>query len=218
MATTPPSTPARTGQPSRADRAALVVVAVLAAVGSLTAAVTYAVTHAGALAAGETRLELLTRVEVPHAGTPGIGDAPGIVSAGFESAWVVATGLSDTVRLLQGIGMAVTALTIAIVGCAIAWLLVTVAAGKPFHRSLRAASLIAGFTLTLGPVVTTGLTGLAQMQAADELNHLANDIFVSGFSIPVTALGLPLAGLAILALSYVFHVGERLQRDTEGLV
>lgn len=208
----------RASKPSRADRITLGVMAVVAAAASLVGAFLHFASGFGMLAPGATHVHLLTRMEVPNAGTPGVGDAPGIVSAGFESAAVVATGLSDGARFALGAGILSTSITILIVGGAVAWLLAMVAASRPFGRSLRATTLAAGFALTLGPILSLGLTGFGQMQAADELNHLADGIFVVGFSAPLLGLALPLAGLAVLALSYVFHVGARLQRDTEGLV
>lgn len=204
--------------PSLPDRITLGVTAGVTAIATAVGAVVHFAFGIGTLASGETHIELLTRMEVPHSGTPGVGDSPGIILAGFETATVVATGLSGGARFSLAAGILSTSLTILVVGSAVAWLLAMVAAGRPFGGSLRVASLAAGFALTLGPLLSLGFTGLGQMQAADELNHLVNGIFVPGFSAPLLGLALPLTGLAILALSCVFHIGARLQRDTEGLV
>lgn len=53
------------------------------------------------------------------------------------------------------------------------------------------------------------------MMAADELNPIADDVFVVGFSFDPSVL---LAGIGVLALSIVFSYGVKLQRDTKGLV
>ena len=210
--------PHRAAGPSRADRIALLVLAFIAAAGSLVGALVHFALGTTRLAPGETHVEVLTSMELPHAGTPGAGDEPGIISAGFDTARIVATGLSDATRLVLGAGTIITALTILVVGGAIAWLLALAASGKPFRRSLRVSTRAAGTALTFGPLLALGLTGLGQMWAADELRHLADDVLVPGFSVPLLAFAIPVVGLAVLALSYVFDVGERLQRDTEGLV
>lgn len=203
---------------SRADRVTMRMLAVIIAAATLASVAWYSVFTPGTLTPGATSIELLTRTEVPNAGTPGGGDEPGIVSAGFHSAHVVATGLSDGVRVALGFSAFATALTIAAVGGAIAWLLFLVAAGRPFQRSLSWTTLVAGIALGLGPILSVGLDGLARMQAADELNPLVHDIFVVGFSVPALSLALPAVGIAVLTLASVFRRGAQLQRDTEGLV
>jgi len=201
----------------RADRITIRVLGVLTVV--VTAASTAGSVFAGfrSLAAGETVIHLLTRMEVPNDGTPA-PDGPGIVSAGFESALVTATGLSDGVRALLATSMIIDTLTIAAVGGAIAWFLLMFAGRRPFQRSLFRTTLVAGFALTLGPLLATALSGFARMQAAVELNPVAHDVFEIGFEIPALGATVPLLGLAVLALAFVFRAGERLQRDTDGLV
>ncbi len=170
------------------------------------------------LAAGETSLELLTRAEVPNLGTPGAENAPGIVSAGFETAHVVATGLDTATRVLLTTSAFADALTIAAVGGAIAWFLFLFAAQRPFQRSLFVTTLSCGIALIFGPIIANGLRGLALMQAATELNPLAHDVFIAGFAIDATSAVIPGIGFVVLALAYVFRAGERMQHDTAGLV
>src|SRR5690606_32722989 len=118
-----------TPKPSRADRITLGVMAVVAAAATLVGAFLHFAFGLGMLAPGETHVHLLTQLEVPNAGTPGVGDVPGIVSAGFDGARVVATGLSDGARFALGAGILSTSITVLVVGGAIAWLLAMVAAG-----------------------------------------------------------------------------------------
>gem|GEM_PF-864542 len=199
----------------RADRVTIRVLGVLTTIA--TASFTVGTVFAGlrSLAAGETVIRLLTRAELPHEGTPG---GPGIVSAGFDSALVTATGLSGGVRALLTSAMILDAVTVAAVGGAIAWFLLMFAGKRPFQQSLFRTTLIAGFALTLGPLLSTALSGFAKMQAAVELNPLAHEVFDIGFEIPALGVTIPLLGLAVLALAFVFRMGNRLQRDTEGLI
>lgn len=166
-------------------------------------------------ALGETSVQLLINGEVPNSGTPG---GPGIVSATYSTADVVATGLSDGTRWLLG-GAAITiALTVAAVGGGVAWFLLMFGAKRVFQRSLFTTTLIAGFALLLGPILAVGLNGLAHMQAAFELNPLVDDAFIPGFTIDGLGFVVPVLGFVVLTLAFVFRAGERMQRDTEGLI
>ncbi|GAA1919072.1 hypothetical protein GCM10009775_09540 [Microbacterium aoyamense] len=167
----------------------------------------------GALIGGEATLSMLTDAELPHSGTTDAGAA--IASATYESAWVTATGLSDGARWMIGLGIGFGALTAAATVGAIVFFLFLLMWKRPFHRSLIVATQIAGCALLIGSMLSGGLGGLGRMMAADELNPIADDVFVIGFQFDPTVL---LAGVAILALSYVFAYGTKLKRDTEGLV
>ncbi|WP_439594234.1 hypothetical protein [Microbacterium sp.] len=167
----------------------------------------------GALIGGETTLSMLTRADLPHSGSTETGAS--IAAATYESAWVTATGLSDAARWMIGLGIALGALTAAVTVGAIVYFLFLLMWKRPFHRSLIVATQIAGAALLIGSLLAGGLGGLGRMMAADELNPVANDVFVVGFSFEP---GVLLAGIAVLALSLVFSYGTKLKRDTEGLV
>ncbi|MCR2808128.1 MULTISPECIES: hypothetical protein [unclassified Microbacterium] len=164
------------------------------------------------MAGGRTPVGLLTDAEVPHVGSAG---GAGIESATFESAWVIATGLSDSTRGLVAAGVGFGALTAAITAGAVAYFFLLLLWKRPFHRSLVVATQIAGSALLLGSLLSGGLGGLGRMMAASELNPIAGDVFLVAFSFEP---GVLLAGVAVLALSFVFGRGQRLQRDTEGLI
>jgi len=163
-------------------------------------------------AAGSGAVSLLTEADVPRSGATG---GPTIVSATFESARVVASGLSSQARLLLVLGAAFGALTTVLTVSAVVLFLLLLLWRRPFHRALILATQVAGSALLLGGLLSAGLGGLGRMMAADELNPSAGDVFIVGF--PFDPVGV-LAGLGILSLSVVFTYGTRLQRDTEGLV
>jgi hypothetical protein len=165
------------------------------------------------IANDETSVSLLTSAELPHAGTTDAGAA--ISTAIFQSSWVVATGLSDAARWLLGLGVLFGALTAAATVAAVVFFLLMLMWRRPFHRALITATQIAGCALLLGSILSAGLGGLGRMMAADELNPIADDVFVVGFSFDPSVL---LAGIGVLALSIVFSYGVKLQRDTKGLV
>lgn len=164
------------------------------------------------IAAGTTPVGLLTDAEVPHSASAA---GAGIESATFETAWVLATGLGDATRGLVAAGIGFGALTAATTAGAIVYFFLLLMWKRPFHRSLLVATQIAGGALLVGSVLSGGLGGLGRMMAASELNPISGDVFLVGFSFEP---GVLLAGVAVLALSFVFDRGQRLQRDTEGLV
>ncbi len=199
----------------RSDRITIRVLGILVAVITVAAFLWLSASALGSIVPGETRVEMLIHGEVPNAGTPG---GPGIVSAGYSTASIVATGLSAGTRWLLGGAALITALTTAAVGGGSAWFLIMLSARRPFQRSLFATTIIAGFALVLGPLIATGLDGLGHMQAAVELNPLVDDAFTVGFTIDGLGVVVPLLGFVVLALAFVFRSGARMQRDTEGLV
>jgi len=140
---------------------------------------------------------------------------PGIVQAHGDSIVVNADGLSTgTVWALAG-GDFFLALTIGCVTFCFAYVLWRVAQRRPFHRTTQVAALVAGCAIALGSILSQGIGGLGQMMAASDLSAALGDVTSPGFLFAPLPIVL---GFAIMALAYVFRAGERLQRDTEGLV
>ncbi|MGB3731309.1 hypothetical protein [Microbacterium sp.] len=103
------------------------------------------------------------------------------------------------------------AVAIGLATASFAFALARIVSGKPFHRSMQSAALIAGSSIMFGGLLAQGLGGLGQMMVALDLGAPAEPAF--------TFEPLPIiVGAAVLALVYVFRAGRRLQRDTEGLV
>lgn len=171
------------------------------------------VRQAIAIFGGDGGFGMLTDAPLPHE-EPLSGRA-GIAQGTFEQAQVVATGLSDGARALLGWGVLVGALTMLLTVGAVVLFVLLLMWRRPFHRALVVATQVAGSALLIGSIVSVGLGGLGRMMAATELNPVADDVFIVGFSFDLAPV---FAGLAVLALSFVFSYGARLQRDTEGLV
>ncbi|WP_431796199.1 hypothetical protein [Microbacterium enclense] len=164
------------------------------------------------IAGGSATISLLTEADVPRTSS---SDGAVITSATFDSARVVAEGLSGHARTLLTFGAAFSALTTLLTVSAVVLFFLLLMWRRPFHRALITATQVAGSALLIGGILSAGLGGLGRMMAADELNPAAGDVFVIGFSFdPVWML----VGIGVLALSVVFTYGTRLQRDTEGLV
>jgi hypothetical protein len=81
-----------------------------------------------------------------------------------------------------------------------------------FGRTLTVASAVAGPALVLGALLQGAAAFAASAAASSEL---ASDRLSASASFNIGQL---ITGLAVTALAYLFSRGERLERDTEGLV
>jgi hypothetical protein len=209
----PMTSPIAKGEMTRADGVTLSVLAGLI-FGAAAAYLLFGATHVVRMiaASGSTSINLLTSSEVP---APAHDGQPQLVQGSFTTADVVATGLSDGTRALLAAGTGLGVLTSVVVLGGVAYLIATLSRGRPFARPLPVLALIAGATLAIGSLLAQGLTVLGQMSAADELNPVADDVFVVGGDFNPTLI---FVGIVVMALAFVFRAGARLQRDTEGLV
>ncbi|UYN82834.1 MAG: hypothetical protein KIT89_08900 [Microcella sp.] len=201
----------------RHDRTALRVIGVLALVGAA-AALIGAVVSALLPVLSDQGLT----VELLLAPGATVGDhaelAPAIRSITPESAVVTleASTLSGGAVALLLIERALSGIIATVVGAALGYTLLRIARGEAFHRSLFAVTVAVGAALSIGTILAVGLGGLGRMMAAFELNELlGGERFLPGFTADPTVV---LIGFAVLGLAYVFRIGERLQRETAGLV
>jgi hypothetical protein len=171
-----------------------------------------AIRYAADAIGGAPVFDLLTVADVPHGGAR---DGVEILSASYQTARVSASGLSGGAVALLVAGSTCAALTLALTVGAVVFFVLLLMWRRPFHRALVVATLTAGSALLIGSVLAGGLGGLGRMMAATELNPLVGDAFLVGFSFDPAPV---LAGVGILALSFVFDRGSRMQRDVDGLV
>jgi hypothetical protein len=135
-----------------------------------------------------------------------------LVEATNRSADIEIAGASTVIRSLLASSWALdTVMHLAIVVGLIA-LSVALLRGRPFVPNLRRVLMGVSLALVVGGLGSAGLLGFANMEVAAALD-------APGF--PVMAefdLTAPLIGLVLAVVVIVFEFGERLQRDTEGLV
>ncbi|MHA6693381.1 hypothetical protein [Homoserinimonas sp. A520] len=196
---------------SQSDRIALWLV-LLAALAYSVATLIFGMAHGAqvAFAPGETPVGLLASAPVP---TDLDGEAT-IVSGSFTDASLTVSGLSTFARVMLSIGVAVGLVASLAVSLAIAYFCWSLLRARPFRRSLTVAAIIAGTALSVGGLLGQAAIGFGTMQAALDVDP-AGAVFEAGFWFDPAPL---LGGFAILALGIAFQLGERLQRDTEGLV
>ena len=161
----------------------------------------------------------LTLSLLPGGSLAVVGELPdGVRSLATETLSVAVdpSALSGGAVALLLIEVGLTNLVGAIVAGSIAYALRRIARGEAFHRSMFGVTVTTGCALTFGMLTATGLGGLGRMMAGDELNMLLE---VETFAVGFLASPVPvLLGIAVLGLATVFHIGARLQRETEGLV
>jgi hypothetical protein len=165
------------------------------------------------LASGHTALSLIADGAMPENADAGTAT---IVSGAFDTASVVVGDLSAAVVALATAAKVAAILTGAAVAASVALLAWRLLRRAPFRRSLSLTVTIAGAVLLIGGVFSAGAGSLAAAMAAGELNASTLDGFwpiagrVDGSSIAL--------GVVLLLVGLAFEHGERLQRDTEGLV
>ena len=200
---------------TRSDRITLLVFAGIAAAIGLATLVGGALRirlYATAASDGSTPVSLLTGTSVP--GVPTEGD-PSIRFGVFPTADLLVTGLSDGTRALLAVGEGIGVLVTVVVSAAIFWLFLSLARARPFAPSLHRLTLVAGATFALGSMLGQGIAGFGRMNAAAEVNPVADNLFSVGFTLDLAPI---VIGFAIMALAFVFRAGTRLQRETEGLI
>jgi len=166
-----------------------------------------------ALASGHTQLTLVAEHALPAAAH---GGKATIVSGGYESAAVTITGAAAGVVVIATISSIATVLTKVALASVIAVMAWRILRGSPFRRSVALAVTIGGAVLLIGGILAEVSPALGNALAATELNGSGRFGFwpLAGRFDPTTIV----IGVVLLLVGLAFEYGERLQRDTEGLV
>lgn len=183
---------------SVADRVAFGVIAGFAGILGLLA-VGDGIWRTIALAVGNGPVGLLAFAPLPG----NVGNITG--------ATVTSDALGDGARALLVTASALSLAVAAVISGAVVVFLAMTARGTPFHRVLYPVVLTAGLVMSLGGILAAGFDGLGRMMAGGDLG----EPYQMAFELQ---LGPWAFGFVVLVAAYVIRVGERLQRDTEGLV
>jgi hypothetical protein len=196
------------------SRASVWIFLVLAGIACLFAVVFGTVGIITSLAGGTMPLTLSLDHPLPAAADRG---SASIVSGGYDSATVVVSGLDSGTVTLATIARVAGVLTQAALPAFIAVLAWRILRGREFRRSLSLIVTFSGAILLIGGLLSGGLGILAAWMTAVQLN---GSNMIDGFwPIFGTVDGTPLGiGVCLLLVGLAFEHGERLQRDTEGLV
>jgi len=169
----------------------------------------------GNLSSGTIGLTLSTTQTLPAEADQG---PAALLSGEFDTATIVVGGLDAgtfAIALISKIALALTQLAIAASVVLLCWSLVK---ARPFRRSLSITVTISGAIVLIGGVLSAGLGVLASWMVADQLND--PDAGLDGFW-PILAGVDPTfiaIGVALMLAGLAFEYGDKLQRDTDGLV
>jgi hypothetical protein len=189
-----------------------------------------------------TTFEVPLTVHVPDVRIPGlmiVKPSAVIVSGGADRATITVTGLSWLSRILLASGSLVQVAVTIVIAVVVLRLARNVRAGKPFDGLSR--SLIqCGVVLFVGALLWSVVGGIGSYAAgrealeihgwgADEgtlaaqlLGDSTTDLSYFGWPAPTLFITLPFWPLGIASalalLGAAFRTGERLQKDTEGLI
>jgi hypothetical protein len=188
---------------SPSDRIAFGVIAGLATIIGLLSFIS-GVWRSVALSTGDGPVELLA-----------FGELPGAPFASITTATVASSELNQLSTSLLVAGSIMSVLVTIAVFTAIVFFLVMTSRGTPFHRFLFPMTLTAGISLTIGGMISAALTGLGTMEAAFDLGVATDGPFEAAFTLEPGPWAF---GFVVLVAAFVLRLGQRMQRDTEGLV
>lgn len=138
-----------------------------------------------------------------------------ITSAQYENVAITVESLPAEARgYLMAAAILSSLLVIGICGV-VAWLCVRVFVGRPFVRSATWGIGAASILVILAALGTPFLTGLAHAEIVESLNLEAAGLPLFMLELDLAPLGW---GLALAVVAGAFELGQRMQRDTEGLV
>ncbi len=142
--------------------------------------------------------------------TVGVGGKT--ISGNLETATIGVPGISAFALTLKSIGDALGALSqVALALCA-AGVGRALLAGRPFSRAVTRNAIIAAIALLILGAASQLVGWWARVVILDEMQNLS---FSRSLDFNPAVLT---AGLAVALVAVTFRYGERLQRDTEGLV
>ena len=139
-------------------------------------------------------------------------DGTTLVEGTYRMSDITVTGLGAGVRALLA-GSRVLDLSMHLtVAIGVILLCVALAKGRPFIPLMRRALIVISMTVIVGGLLGSGLLGFANMEIAHSLDRAE---FPMVANIDFTAA---IVGVALALVAAAFELGERLQRDSEGLV
>lgn len=202
--------------PKTAERSGLLTIQFLAIVFAAVTLGAGAIAVANALGGESVELALPASAALPSnaIGDPDAAGVPRILNGTFTTAMVSIADLGPVTRGVTALGAGLSALTYVAIALAVAHLCWRLHKGNPFVTSATRSVWLAAAALSIGSLLSQFLLGFATWLAIDELR-----LDAAQFPLEMHLDLIPiLAGLALLLIASAFQLGERMQRDTEGLV
>ncbi|PPL19856.1 hypothetical protein [Microterricola pindariensis] len=197
----------------RAERGSLFFFAVVAAAYGVLVAVGSAARIVAVLVAETIEVQMSAVFAVPDSAVTGPAR---LVSGSFDSALLVLADVSTPARLLLAASALALGLAQVLIAGTIVFASIGLVRGRPFGRSMTWLLATASITLIAGGLLGYALGIAAQFTIAAELNpDPVGSVFpfAGGFDLTIVFVGVVLGVVAA-----AFEIGERMQRDTDGLV
>ncbi|SDS09670.1 hypothetical protein [Microterricola viridarii] len=197
----------------RSERGSLLFFTVVAAAYGILVAVGSAARIVSVLSAPTVEAQMSAVFAVPASAVTG---AATLVSGSFDSAQLVLADVSTTARLLLAGSALALGLAQVLIAGTIVFTSVGLVRGRPFGRRMTWLLATASITLIAGGLLGYALGTAAQFTIAAELNpDPVGSVFpfAGGFDLTIVFVGVVLGVVAA-----AFEIGERMQRDTEGLI
>jgi len=144
-----------------------------------------------------------------------IAEAPSVSAAAFDSVTVTAEGLSMSPRVLLAVADLLGVLGVISLCIVVAWLCVRIFTGRPFTKAATWGIATAALVVMVGGLFSQAVRANAHFEVTDELGLTAAGLPTFEMTIDLAPIGWALA-LAVIAGA--FEIGQRMQRETEGLV
>lgn len=201
---------------SKPDRVGLLTIQFLALILAAVALGAGAITAAAALTSEGFDMVLPAAASLPSGviGDPETSGVPRILNGEFTAATASVAGLSTGVRILFAAGAGMGSLVFVALALSVAYLCWRLYKGNPFGTSVTHTFWFAAGALTIGSLLSQGMLGFSTWLALDELR-----LDPVQFPLEMHFDLLPIfVGFALLLVAGAFQFGERMQRDTEGLI
>ncbi len=201
---------------SKPDRVGLLTIQFIALILAAVALGAGAITAVTALTSEGFDMVLPAAASLPGGviGDPEATGTPRILNGEFTAATTTMAGLSTGVRILFAAGAGVGSLAFVALALSVAYLCWRLYKGKPFGPSVTRTFWFAAGALTIGSLLSQGMLGFSTWLALDEL-HLDPVQFPLEMHFDLLPV---IAGFALLLVASAFQFGERMQRDTRGLI
>lgn len=201
---------------SKPDRVVLLTIQFVALVSAAVALAAGAIAVANAVGSESVEMLLPSAASLPQnlVGDPDAVGIPRILGGAFVFAEASIADPGAGVRTLLALGSGFGTLVYVALALTVAYLCWRLYKGNPFGASVTRAVWVAAAALTVGSLLSQGLLGFASWSALNEL-RLDPALFPLEMYFDFVPI---IAGLALLLVASAFQLGERMKRDTEGLV
>jgi hypothetical protein len=140
-----------------------------------------------------------------------------LITGSYESASVTLGDLSGWAFGLLTAALVIAVITSATVALSFVYLSWRLLRAEPFKKSLTFTFITAGTALIIGSILSLGVEALGRVIAISELlgDDKVTGFWPMAFNGDLSPIGF---GLALLIVACAFEYGERLTRQTDGLV